>query len=207
MNRLSLVAIVMTVGCSEYSLNGKGKDPALAPSPDTEEPTEPTPEEAPEQPVTPSCADVAIHPWAWQASEPFPHLEDPVDAIGRPFWDPDAALGWAPITLPDRAVPIGDDRAYVSTFELEALPTNLWLNLQSDDGLWVWVNGTYVGNWGGDWQEEGCVNENAECLVTTDVPPVLITDLLVVGTNHIAARLSNPVASSYFEILPECVDP
>ncbi|MCA9299663.1 MAG: hypothetical protein KDA28_11385, partial [Phycisphaerales bacterium] len=73
-----------------------------------------------------------------------------------------------------------------------------------DDGLWVWVNGTYVGNWGGAWQEEGCVNENAECLVTIQVDPIDVTDLLVVGTNTLAARVSNPVANAYFEILPEC---
>ena len=63
-----------------------------------------------------------------------------------------------------------------------------------------------MGQWGGAWQMEGCVNEHANCLITTPVDPVDVTALLVEGPNLLAARVSNPVLNSYFDVLPICVD-
>ncbi len=63
-----------------------------------------------------------------------------------------------------------------------------------------------VGQWGGGWQEEGCVNDEANCGETTEVAPVDVTALLVAGENTIAARVSNPVVNSYFSITPECIE-
>lgn len=78
------------------------------------------------------------------------------------------------------------------------------MDLQSDDGLWLWVNGVAVGHWGGAWQEEGCVNDEARCSVTNTVAPVEVTDLLVAGDNLVAARVSNAVDASYFQLHARC---
>lgn len=205
---------LIAVGCSDYSIYGGDKAPEVPPDLEEEEPPPPEVEEEQPPPVeeppppepAPTCADAVLPVFDWVASTPFAHQDDPPTMDGTPFHQPGALLDWQPVAMPDRGIPIGDDRAYVATFDLSAIPVNLSLNLQSDDGLWVWVNGEYLGNWGGAWQQEGCVNENAECLITTNVAPIDVTDLLTLGENVIAARVSNPVANSYFEIIPECVD-
>ena len=39
----------------------------------------------------------------------FPEFDDPVDGAGLPFHDPDALpVGWTPVALPDRGIPIGN---------------------------------------------------------------------------------------------------
>jgi hypothetical protein len=210
MNRWFILGMMAASACSDYQLSNKS-DPTVPL--DTGTPPETTSETIPPvidtgTPPEPSCDDVSFDGWSWLGSPHFPEASDPVDGQGLEFFDPGADLSaWEPITLPDRGIPLGQDRAYVGFFDLAEIPINLSLNLQSDDGIIVWVNGTFVGQWGGEWQAEGCVNENAQCLVTSEVEPVDVTDLLVVGTNVVAARVSNPVANSYFEIIPECVDP
>jgi hypothetical protein len=213
MGRRVLIATLLLAGCSEYKLSDQ-EDLVLPIDTGTTEPDETTPETTePDVPVDtappePTCADVDFGGWSWVGSPVFTDAADPVDGVGTPFWDPSAdTSGWDPVVLPDRGIPIEHDRAYVALFDLPEVPVNLSLNLQSDDGIVVWVNGVYVGQWGGDWQLEGCVNENAQCLVTIQVDPVDVTELLHVGTNRVAARVSNPVQNAYFEIIPECVEP
>ncbi|MCB9699689.1 MAG: beta galactosidase jelly roll domain-containing protein, partial [Alphaproteobacteria bacterium] len=152
--------------------------------------------------------DVTLPVLAFRGSPTFTQRSDPTDGQGRVFWNPAADTGsYTAVTLPDTATPPGSDRAYVATFTLTDIPLNLSLELQSDDGVWVWLNGTAVGHWGGAWQQEGCVNENANCLVTTVVPPIDVTSLLVPGTNTLAARVSNSVENNFFEIIPRCIEP
>lgn len=203
-----LGAVFLLAACSDYGLSSKPK-PADPPEETTPPPPPPEPEPEPEpEPPEPSCDDFEPPLWVWVASEPFLGADDPLDGAGLPFWDPAADLsGFTPVVLPDLGIPVGWDRAYVATFDLAEIPFNLSLNLQSDDGIWVWVNGTLAGHWGGEWQQEGCVNENANCLVTSAVAPVDVTGLLVVGTNVLATRVSNPILNAYFEILPECIAP
>lgn len=209
MYRLGAV-FLLVAACSDYGLSSEPK-PADPPPEETTPPPPPpppVPEPEPEPEPEPSCDDFEPPLWVWVASEPFLGADDPVDGAGLPFWDPTADLSsFAPVVLPDLGIPVGWDRAYVATFDLAEIPFNLSLNLQSDDGIWVWVNGTLAGHWGGEWQQEGCVNENANCLVTSAVDPVDVTGLLVVGTNTLATRVSNPILNAYFEILPECVAP
>ncbi len=215
MGRSVVFAMLVLAACSDYELSSTPKpgDPPVdtdVPEPSSSTTTTPPP------PVVdtvdtaipePTCDGVTFEGWQWVGSPTFADAVDPVDASGRSFWDPGADVSaWDPVTLPDRAIPIGQDRAYVGTFELTEIPLNLSLSLQSDDGISVWVNGAFVGQWGGSWQAEGCVNENAQCLVTIQVPPVDVTSLLQLGTNVVAARVSNPVQNAYFEIIPECVD-
>ena len=86
------------------------------------------------------------------------------------------------------------------------MPPALFLSMQSDDGMSFYLNGHQVGEWGYGWQEEGCVNDNAGCTESVNVAPVDVTSFLVVGTNTAAARVSNAVDNSYFEVFTECVD-
>ena len=37
--------------------------------------------------------------------------------------------------------------------------------------------------------------------------PLDVTDLIRPGRNVVAARVSNPVMNTYFDVLPECQDP
>jgi len=213
MGRTLVLAMLGVAACSEYKLSDQEDpvgpvDTGTAPTEDTGTPTSTEPTDTVDTSVPePTCADVVLEPWQWVGSPTFADAADPVDGAGTPFWDPTAdSSGWDAVVLPDRAIPIGEDRAYVGLFDLPEVPVNLSLNLQSDDGITVWINGVFVGQWGGDWQLEGCVNENAQCLVTIQVPPVDVTGLLHVGTNLVAARVSNPVQNAYFEIIPECVE-
>lgn len=156
-----------------------------------------------EEPV--DCDGVDFGPWQWWGSQPFTTPDDPVDGSGRPFHAPDYDMvGWSTIAMPEQNVPSEHDKAFRATFELSEVPPDMHLELQSDDGLWVWVNGVEVGHWGGDWQEEGCVNENASCLEQVDVEPIDVTGLLVPGTNVVAARVSNAIDRSWLELVPFC---
>jgi hypothetical protein len=203
--RWILTGVIGAAGCQEYGLGTK-PDPDPMPIDSAVPQTTPEPEPTPPEPE-PSCATFVAPTLVWVGSTPFTDPLDPVDAAGLPFWDPAAdTTAWPAVTLPDRDVPIGTDRAYVGTFELAELPPNLSVSLQSDDGIWLWVNGAEIGHWGGAWQQEGCVNENANCLVTTSVPDVDVTPHLQLGTNRFAARVSNPVFDAWFEVIVTCVD-
>lgn len=209
------VALLLT-GCSENALVAlsSGVEPQLPGEGTTEgdddDATDPTGDDPAGDNVDeyPPCEDTLdTFTWDWWASQGFTDEADPTDESGRPFYEPDAYMvGWHTIVMPVVDIPPGHDMAFRAHFTIENLPPALFLSMQSDDGIWFWVNGTEVGHWGGDWQEEGCVNENAECTETTTVPPQDITDLLVPGDNVVAARVSNPVMNAWFEVLTECVE-
>lgn len=218
---LSLLGVVC--GCSDYGLAGQGEDAVLPPDrPDLDDPTpEPTPEPTPgdddstdgdpideEPPTPPPCSETIQADWSWWGNQPFGEAADPSDAWGRPFWASDFDMvGWSTVSMPDSGhSPPGTDRAYRTTFDLQQLPPTLLLSMQSDDGMAFWLNGQLVGQWGGLWQEEGCVNDDANCQTFELVEPVDITDLLVFGTNTAAARVSNPVMNAFFDVYTSCVD-
>ena len=144
----------------------------------------------------------------WWGSQPFASAADPTDSAGRAFWEAGFDLaGWSTVSVPDSGhTPPGNDRAYRATFTLDAVPERVLVELQSDDGLRLWVNGVEVGQWGGGWQEEGCVNDEAQCLYTTTVEPVAVDAWLTPGENVIAARVSNAVDLSYFQLHAFCED-
>jgi hypothetical protein len=192
------------MACSDYGLAGK---PDTETTPETE--PEPEPEPEPDTAVEPiDCEGVSFDDWAWAASPPFAEEADPTDGSGS-FWHEVAFApdGYTAVSLPHQDIPVGNDRIYHAHFTLTELPPDVSLGLQSDDGLRVYVNGASVGAWGGGWQEEGCVNEEASCKEHEQVDPISITHLLTTGENTIAARVTNPVVSAYFSIIPECVEP
>ncbi len=199
-NRLAIALIL--ISCSDYELDNKGELPDITET-DTDTDTD-ADTDSDTDPVT--CDDFDFS-WIWIASASFDTQPDPTDAGGLPFHDPGFDdSGYLAQILPDQSVPVGFDRAYRAQFELSQIPPSLLLDMQSDDGIWVWLNGGVVGHWGGDWQQEGCVNENAQCIVTETVPPQDVTSFLQIGTNTLAARLSNPIMNSWIEIVPICVD-
>jgi hypothetical protein len=170
--------LFLLLACSDYGL--KGMEDTLG-GDDTAEPLA-------------ACDDADLS-WAWTGSEPL-HAPDAMPTTG-----------FTSIELPDvDGAPAGSDRAYRAEVWFDELPEGLMADLQSDDGIWLWVNGVEVGHWGGDWQQEGCVNENAQCVERVDVPPIELTPFLIEGDNLIEARVSNAVMGHYFELIPHCAE-
>lgn len=201
-----LLALGLCGACSDYGLANKDEN--------KETDTDTVPAETDTDTDTPQdtdtdidCADVSFDDWAWVAGAPFADEADPTDASGAPWY----AAGfddssYSSVSLPDQDIPIGHDRIYRARFTLDEIPPDVSLNLQSDDGLRVYLNGEEVGAWGGSWQQEGCVNEQASCKEYEIVAPVRVTELLTAGENVIAARVTNPVVNAYFSIVPVCVE-
>ena len=90
---------LLLVGCSDWSLFGERQperpvggqtvpDPLedSGPPGDTGQPTDTAP------PGFVSCDSVGLTTGQWWGSQPFPTEPDPVDASGRPFYDPDFDL-------------------------------------------------------------------------------------------------------------------
>jgi hypothetical protein len=212
---LPRIALLLVLGgCSDQHLVGlpDGERGVVdEPAPADPDPVDPSVEDPLDEPDPPaSCATWLAPEWRWTGSVPFWGMGDPTDAAGVPFWSREAEPeGWVDVALPDAGpIPQGSDRAYRAAVTFDELPPGrLRLSLGSDDGLWLWVNGTFVGHWGGDWQQEGCVNEDAGCLDSVAVDDQDITDLLVGGENLIAARVSNPVMDAWFEVDAYCLDP
>ncbi len=176
--------------------------PENLPPEDTAAEEEPTPDTA----LLADCTGVDFGTWQWWGSQPFDTEAAPTDGSGNDFYDTAYSMsGWSTIAMPERNVPTGYDKAFLAWFELADVPPDMTLTVASDDGLWLWVNGQSVGHWGGDWQEEGCVNEGGSCDVMVDVDPIDVTEFLVPGWNVIAARVSNPVVGSWFDLSAACV--
>jgi len=227
-----LAILLLLPACSEYgfttigepeAVERRGDDPAPPPpaDPPAEEPEDPPsdtddggdldeqpPPDDSEPPPLPPCDQTVDAAWEWWGSQPFPGAADPADSDGDPFWSPSFDMvGWSTVAMPDQGhSPPGTDRAYRAAFWLESIPPALMLSMQSDDGLWFWLNGQPVGHWGGSWQEEGCVNDDAACVQTVTVDPVDVTPLLVPGWNAAAARVSNPVMNAFFDVYTDCVE-
>ena len=60
----------------------------------------------------------------------------------------------------------------------------------SDDGVWIYIDGSLIGYWGGDCHQGGCVNSPG-CGDNTTVPALDITAHLQSGVNLIAAHISD----------------
>ncbi len=203
------------LACTEYGVKSSPKDVASADDTgapvdtDTTEDTDTTTDTDTDGGTVPStvpCDDVTLDAVQWWGSQPFAEEADP-SSNGVVFYDAGFDLrDWSTVSMPDSGHnPAGSDRAYRAVLDLPA-DMRLFVDLQSDDGLWLWVNGTAVGHWGGGWQEEGCVNDEANCLETATVAPVEITAFVQSGDDVLAARVSNAVEGSYFMLHAYCVE-
>ncbi|MBW2254839.1 MAG: hypothetical protein JRI25_09630 [Deltaproteobacteria bacterium] len=216
------MAALLGAGCTDYGLSpfsntelppGEEVVDTGVPLPeDTEEPLDTGDPPDPIDPVEDDfvgCDDVGLWQDQWWGSMPFDHPDDPTDGDGHPFygWD-HVMLDYSTVAVPDEGhVPSGTDRVYRVHLWLDAVGPRIFLDLQSDDGLWVYLNGDFIGHWGGNWQEEGCVNDLANCTQFVDIPPVEITSDVQVGDNLLAVRLSNAIDRAYMGLSPRCVDP
>jgi endonuclease YncB( thermonuclease family) len=114
----------------------------------------------------------------WKASTPWSgDFNGPRDTSGR-IWHAvnfDDS-GWQNIALPDNdSFPGGTDRFYRGTFNLDSTSQELKVFFASDDGIWIYVNGNFIGHWGADWRDFGCVNNPlGRCGTTVSVSPVTI---------------------------------
>lgn len=196
MRQLTVVLLASCAGCVEYGFGADVDAPGPGAAADTGLPN-------------PGCEAASLPALAWTAAPPWSGDSLPVDAAGRTFADADFdAAGWSAAALPAvNTVPQGQEGGWRALLTLaEPLPPGVQTTLQSDDGVWLFVNGAQVGHWGGGFQEEGCVNEQASCLVTESVAPVALTGTLQPGTNVVAARISNAVAGSWFDLALTCVE-
>lgn len=207
-----MYALLIVLACQEYGL--KDLPPDVPEPEDTDPPEEVVvdsdpPEEPVEDPPPPSCDGVTLTVEEVFASAPFDDATDPADGAGLSFFQPGFDTStWSAVTLPDvGSIPIGFDRVYRGVLRVVGAPPSTRLELQSDDGIAVWINGDRVGRWGGAWQQEGCVNDDASCIVFEYVDPVDISAHVQPGDNLIAFRVSNPVANSYADLRVHCVLP
>ncbi len=162
----------------------------------------------PDTDTRPCADDPGPAAWTWWGSQPFAEEDGPSDGSGRAWYATDYEMvGWSTVSMPDSGhCPSGYDRVYRAWFDVSDVDHKFKFRLQSDDGIWLYVNGEYVGHWGGDWQEEGCVNDDAGCEVAVDVDPINITEYLHEGSNLVAARVSNAIDSHWFDLQWECED-
>ena len=101
------------------------------------------------------------------------------------------------VTLSNSVLPNTD---YRSSQETESLT----LVFASDDGIWIYINGNFLGHWGAPEKRGGCVNDPLNrCGENGVVPPVLIPDsFLHGGENVIAVKVHNgQCCYNYFNML------
>ena len=180
--------LTLWIGCSEYGLL---TEKALNEGGETR---------------TYSCADLDTTMLEWHKSPDYEQMTI-VDEHGIAWFDDNFdTSSFQETSLPDRSIEAGYDKIYRSELSLPSTNLILLLDVQSDDGIWVYINEMSVGHWGGTWQEEGCVNDDAECVESVHVDKIDITSFLQSGMNHIATRVSNPVFGSYFDLNVQCID-
>ena len=148
-----------------------------------------TPTATPTPVMTPTPSPLV---W-WKA---FPSViascEGPKDSLGNLWYEPDFDdSAWTVIALPQQnTIPENRDGFYRATFNLSDFGT-VFLNFESDDGIWIYVNGESLGHWGGDCHEARNVG---------DEESVEITDLVKPGRNHLAVHVSNGPKSSLMDL-------
>ena len=137
----------------------------------------------------------------WKTSEPMTQCSGgPIDPLGKYWYEKDFDdSSWQDITIPDiDSFSNGNDRFYRAEFFSipELAKTKIWF--QSDDGIWIYVNGDFVGHWGSECGGGCCVN-CAGCGCNEVVAPVDITSYLHEGDNVFAVMVNNGYCcNSYF---------
>lgn len=110
---------------------------------------------------------------------------------------------WQYVKLPDKNWNCNRcDRYYRGYFEITSIGDfshDYLINVQSDDGIWIYINGKFFGHFGGDVHKEGCVNVTY-CSELRKINPLKIDDYLIKGKNVIAVRVSESIGSEYFNL-------
>ncbi|MEW6110372.1 MAG: hypothetical protein AB1632_14575 [Nitrospirota bacterium] len=147
--------------------------------------------------------------FSWKASATWSgDFNGPRDSKGRRWFDHDFDdFNWSTITLPDNDSFYSHnpmDRFYRASFDLFNTGI-IKLSFSSDDGILIYVNGRFLGHWGGQWRMSGCVNNpHGKCIENINVQPIEVPSNLVInGKNVIAVRVSNGGYNSYFDMRVE----
>ncbi|HEY2930191.1 MAG TPA: hypothetical protein VGK99_00465 [Acidobacteriota bacterium] len=132
----------------------------------------------------------------WLASPVFDTKKSVRDVIGRAWYEIEFDDDdWSRINLPDDNS-FGDTtnraRYYRRRFFVADPDEDSKIVFSSDDGIWVYVNGHYVGRWGSK-DGGGCVNDPLKrCGENGTVPPVSIPrSFLTADENVIAVKVNN----------------
>lgn len=108
------------------------------------------------------------------------------------------------ISMPDRDWGCENcDRYYRGYFYVSSIKTfakNYLLSINSDDGIWIYINGNYAGHLGGAIHQQGCVNMTW-CWENRSVKPININEYLIKGKNVIAVHVSESINNEYFNCL------
>lgn len=140
----------------------------------------------PAPPVIPSLT--------WKASPPMVDCQGPHDSQGN-YWFQTAFndAEWQTIALPDFNTWNCDncDRYYRGYLDLPTDFGKITASFASDDGLWLYVNGVLINNWGAACHQFGCVNNPYRCGTNVMVDPLDITSYLHPGLNLIAVHVSD----------------
>src|SRR5262245_41314446 len=167
----------------------------------------------------------------WRATVEFKAVRDLKDPARRSWYGPDYDDGkWELVQLPDEnsfGNKIPYERLYRSRFlvsdpkesvkvtmspsppSADAMPTSqeseaVNLIFASDDGIWIYVNGNFLGHWGGSSREGGCGNDPFKrCGLDRTVPPVPVPEtFLHPGENVLSVKVHNgQCCYSYFNLL------
>src|SRR3990172_2006144 len=138
--------------------------------------------------------------WTASTVSSSPTCPDPVDSLGRPWYDTlFAEVGWTSVTLPNSWGGGNNDRYFRRQFYIQTIGPTDSVYFQSDDGLWLYSNGTFVGHWGGNCHADGCVNVGA-CNANYTVSPIPMSTIFHGGTNWIAGHVSESGGGEVFNL-------
>jgi hypothetical protein len=130
----------------------------------------------------------------WRASVSAPDCTGPIDPNNSHWYEPDFDDStWEVISPPlINDIAPSEDRFYRTVYA-SPLAGNVYLNVASDDGIWIYINGQFIGHWGGECHEPGCVGDVPwECEVGAGWLNIDVTQYLQPGqSNVIAAHVSN----------------
>lgn len=144
----------------------------------------------------------------WRASPVLKEKAKLADGARRAWFHPEFDdSAWEEIELPDDDA-FSDDvkhaRYYRSRFRIDDPTVALSAVFSSDDGIWIYVNGIFLGHWGARENQPGCVNDPLErCGLNGTVPPVEVPRVLLrQGENVIAVKVNNgDCCFTYFNLL------
>lgn len=134
--------------------------------------------------------------------EPYKPFED---KLGLDWYQYSYKDYWSNlISMPDRDWGCENcDRYYRGYFYVSSIKTfakNYLLSINSDDGIWIYINGEYYGHIGGAIHQQGCVNMTW-CWENRNIQPFNINKYLIAGKNVIAVHVSESIDNEYFNCL------
>jgi hypothetical protein len=195
--------LAMLVSCSEYDVGQKvPHGPASESSTSSTTPLVGLPVLV--------CNDEYSETMPWVKSPNWYESTQPADADDRMWYesDFDTPSDWLALEgLPDQDLIAEDnDVFYRAEFELTGVVGTTEIEFIGNDGVWLYVNDWFVGHWGGEWREGGCINVDEGCSINYAAPPTDVTPLLQAGRNVIAVMLTNGPAEYSLDIHATCVE-